>query len=297
MQATQSLATPAARPAAAPAARRRRPGTGPIVLAALFALVYAPTVVWFVERWSMGVWWHVHGFVVFPLAFWLARARLRSLPPEPPSSSALGFLFLAPAALLQMLDAMLGFEILSAVSMLLSIAGLSLLLLGTRRAKAIWFPLLFLGFAIPIPLFVARPIHLALRQVAAVSTEGALSFLGYDVHREGFHLRVGPESLEIADACSGFSALMAMLMVGLLLAYMGRARLWRGALLVLLAVPAAIAANLARCVLLSMLIAAFGGGILDTAVHPVSGMFTFAAALGLVLALERLLVPRREVRS
>ncbi len=297
MQATQSLATPAARPAAAPAARRRRPGTGPIVLAALFALVYAPTVVWFVERWSMGVWWHVHGFVVFPLAFWLARARLKSLPPEPPSSSALGFLFLAPAALLQTLDAMLGFEILSAVSMLLSIAGLSLLLLGTRRAKAIWFPLLFLGFAIPIPLFVARPIHLALRQVAAVSTEGALSFLGYDVHREGFHLRVGPESLEIADACSGFSALMAMLMVGLLLAYMGRARLWRGALLVLLAVPAAIAANLARCVLLSMLIAAFGGGILDTAVHPVSGMFTFAAALGLVLALERLLVPRREVRS
>ncbi|MCK6458646.1 MAG: exosortase/archaeosortase family protein, partial [Planctomycetes bacterium] len=192
---------------------------------------------------------------------------------------------------------MLGFEILSAVSMLLSIAGLSLLLLGTRRAKAIWFPLLFTAFAVPIPLFVARPIHLALRQVAAVSTEGALSFLGYDVHREGFHLRVGPESLEIADACSGFSALMAMLMVGLLLAYTGRARLWRGATLVLLVFPAAVAANLARCVLLSMLIAAFGGGILDTAVHPVSGMFTFAAALGLVLAFERLLLPRREVGS
>lgn len=295
MQATESLATPAARPAAAPATRRRR--AGPWVLAALFALVYAPTAAWFVQRWSMGVWWHVHGFVVFPLAFWLARARLRSLPPEPPSSSALGLLFLAPAALLQMLDAMLGFEILSAVSMLLSIAGLALLLLGTRRAKAIWFPLLFLGFAIPIPLFVARPIHLSLRQIAAVGTEGALGFLGYDVHREGFHLRVGPERLEIADACSGFSALMAMLMVGLLLAYMGRARPWRGALLVLLALPAAVAANLARCVILSMLIAAFGGGILDTAVHPVSGMFTFAAALGLVLAFERLLVPRREVGS
>jgi exosortase len=295
MLAPNATATPDA-PATAPRPTRPRRAR-PWILAALFALVYAPTAAWFVERWSMGVWWHVHGFVVFPLAFWLARARLRSLPPEPPSSSALGFLFLAPAALLQMLDAMLGFEILSAVSMLLAIAGLALLLLGRRRAKAIWFPLLFTGFAIPIPLLVARPIHLALRQVAAVSTEGALSFLGYDVHREGFHLRVGPEQLEIADACSGFSALMAMLMVGLLLAYMGRTRLWRGALLVLSVLPAAVAANVARCVLLSMLIAAFGGGILDTAVHPVSGMFTFAAALGLVLAAERLVLPRREVAS
>jgi exosortase len=267
----------------------RKPGVWAVAL--LFALVYAPTAAWFVERWSMGVWWHVHGFLVFPLATWLAWSRLRSLPPEPPSSSAWGFAFLVPAALLQVLDAMLGFEILSAVSMLLAICGLALLLLGRARAKAIWFPLLFLGFAIPIPLFVARPIHLALRQVAAVSTEGVLGYLGYDVRREGFHLSVGPEKLEIADACSGFSALMAMLMVGLLLAYMGRARLWRGGLLVLWVVPAAVAANVARCVLLSMLIAAFGGGILNTSVHPISGMFTFAAALALVLAAERLLLP------
>jgi exosortase len=275
----------------------RKPGVWTALL--LFALVYAPTAAWFVDRWSMGVWWHVHGFLVFPLAIWLAWSRLRSLPPEPPSSSAWGFAFLVPAAFLQVLDAMLGFEILSAVSMLLAICGLALLLLGGRRAKAIWFPLLFTGFAIPIPLFVARPVHLALRHVAAASTEGVLGFLGYDVRRDGFHLSVGPEKLEVADACSGFSALMAMLMVGLLLAYLSKARAWRGGLLVLWVVPAAIAANVARCILLSMLIAAFGGGILHTAVHPVSGMFTFAAALALVLAVDRVLLaaPRPEVAS
>jgi exosortase len=276
----------------------RKPGLWAVAL--LFALVYAPTAVWFVERWSMGVWWHIHGFVVFPVAIWLARSRLRSLPPAPPSSSAWGFLFLAPAVLLQVLDAMLGFEIVSAASMLLAIVGLALLLLGRERTRAIWFPLLFLGFAIPIPLFVARPIHLALRQIAAVGTEGVLSLLGYDVHRDGYHLSVGPERLEIADACSGFSTLMAMLMIGLLLAYLSRARLWRGLLLVLWVFPAAAAANVARCVLLAMFMAAFGGGILDTPLHPISGMLTFAIALGLLLGLERLLVaaPRRaEVAS
>ncbi|MFI5401987.1 MAG: exosortase/archaeosortase family protein, partial [Planctomycetota bacterium] len=196
---------------------------------------------------------------------------------------------LAPASLLTALDAMLGFEILSAVSMLLAIVGMALLLLGRERTRAIWFPLLFLGFAIPIPLFVARPIHLVLRQVAAAGSAGTLEFLGYDVRRSGFLIEVGPERLEVADACSGFSTLMAMLMVGLLLAYLGRMRWWRGALLVLWVLPAAAAANVARCILLSMFIAAFGGEILGTVLHPISGMLTFVIALALLLGLERLL--------
>jgi exosortase len=271
----------------------RKPGFWAV--AALFALTYAPTAVWFVDRWSMGVWWHVHGFLVFPISIWLARGRLLSLPPIPLTHSSLGFLLLVPAAVLQALDAMLGFEILSAVSMLLAIGGLALLLLGRERTKALWFPLLFLGFAVPIPLFVARPIHMVLRQVAATATGGALEMLGYDVRRTGLLIEVGPERIEIADACSGFSTLMALLMVSMLLAYLGRARPWRGALLVLSVLPAAAAANVARCLFLSMLVAAFGHDILGTALHPVSGVVTFALAMGLLLALERLLVRPREV--
>jgi len=261
------------------------------VLWALFILVYAPTAIWFVDRWSMGIWWHTHGFLVFPIAIWLARDRLRSLPPAPPSSSALGFLFLVPAAILTGLDAMLRFEILSAVSMLLAICGMALLLLGRERTKAIWFPLLFLGFAIPIPLFVARPIHMVLRHVAAKGAGSMLELLGYNVHRSGLEIEIGAHRIEIADACSGFATLMALLMVGLLLAYLGRARLWRGALLVLWVFPAAAAANIARCILLAMFIAAFGSDILATPVHPISGVVTFVIALGLLIGLERLLLP------
>jgi exosortase len=259
-------------------------------VATLFALVYAPTAVWFVDRWSMGVWWHVHGFLVFPIAVWLARSRLRSLPPAPPTSSAWAFAFLVPAALLQVLDAMLGFEIVSAVSMLLALVAMAFLFLGREKTKAIWFPLLFLGFAIPIPLFVARPVYLALRQITAVGSGHLLNAMGYAVHREGFMLEIGSHRLEIADACSGFSTLMALARVALLLAYLGRARLWRSALLVLLVFPAAAAANIVRCVLLSMFIAAFGTGILETSVHPISGVVTFAAALGAILGVERLLL-------
>jgi exosortase len=200
-----------------------------------------------------------------------------------------------PAVLLQVLDAMLRFELLSAFSLLLALPGLSLLLLGRERTRAIWFPLLFLGFALPIPLLVARPVHLLLRQIAAVGTERALALLGYDIRRSGFNLQLGPEGLEIADACSGFSTLMALIMVGLLLAYVSNARWWRGALVTAAVVPAAIVANLARCILLAMLTAAFGGKILDTWLHSASGIAAFIAAFALLLQLDRLML--REARS
>jgi len=263
-------------------------------VAALLALVYLPTAVWLVERWSMGVWWQLHGFVVFPVAFLLARRQLRALPPGEPAASALGFLFLVPAVALQVLDAMLGFHLLSGVSLVVALPGLSLLLLGRERTKAIWFPLAFLLFAVPIPLVVARKVHLLLRHIAAVGTEDILAFMGYDVLRDGTRLQVGPEGIEIADACSGFSTLTALFMVGLLLVFLARTRWWRGALVVLWTFPAAVVANLVRCVILAMLVVAFGNGILDTLIHPISGVVTFLAALGLLLGLERLVLRRRQ---
>jgi len=262
-------------------------------LGALLLLLYAPTLVWLVERWSMGVWYHVHGFVVFPIAGWLTWRTLKADAGGPPVPSAWGFAFLIPALLLQVVDAMLGFQILSAISLVLIMPGLSLLLLGRERTRAIWFPLLFLGFALPIPLMVARQIHMVLRHVAATGTGTILDLMGYDVLRQGTSLRVGPEAIEIADACSGFSTLTALFMVGLLLPYLAKARWWRGGLLLALVFPIAALANIVRCTILVMLVAAFGTEILQTAIHPISGVATFVLALVLLTQAEKLLFGKR----
>ena len=58
----------------------------------------------------------------------------------------------------------------------------------------------------------------------------------------------------------------------------------RGRLAVLLAaVPLAIASNLARVLVLVLLSLWQGFGILDTFIHPLSGMLTFAVALPPIL--------------
>jgi len=270
---------------------RRRGGLW--VLGLLFAAVYAPTLLWLTERWSMGVWHHMHGFVVLPVAAWLAWGPVRSWKGLPADPSPFGFVLLGLAVALQAADAALRFEVLSAVSLLLAVPGLCLLLLGKERTRSIWFPLVFLWFALPVPLVIARKIHLVLRYVAATSTEQALATMGYEVVREETLLRIGPESVQVADACSGFSTLMALSMAGMLLAYLASARWWRTGLVLLLVFPAAVLANIVRCIVLSMLVVAFGSDILGTFVHDASGFVTFALALGLLLAAERWLLPRR----
>ena len=281
-------------PRSVPATGGRRRAAGLAVLALALGLVYYPTVQWLLHRWSLGVWYQLHGFAVFPIAIWLAWDRLRKLPAAPRAASAWGFAFLAPAVLLQTLDALLRFEIFSAIALLLTIPGLCLLLLGRERTKAIWFPLLFLGFALPIPLAVARKIHLVMRHVAATGTEWTLDFLGYEVTRQGTALQVGPNAIEIADACSGFSTLTALLMVGMLLAYLARVRSWRALTFIALTFPIALLANLARVVVLIMLVAAFDSDILGTLAHPLSGVGTFVLALGMLMAVEKWLMPLRK---
>jgi exosortase len=265
-------------------ALRRRSGLWALGL--VFAAVYAPTAVWLVQRWSLGVWFHVHGFVVVPLAAWLAWRRMRGWSGEPADPSRWGFLLLGVAVLLQAADVFLRFDVLSAASLLLAVPGLSLLLLGRARTQALLFPLAFLWFALPIPSVAAEPLLHALCSVSAVGTEKCLAGLGYDVAREGTLVRVGPESVRIANPCSGFSTLLALTMVALLLAYLARTRWPRALLLLLLALPLAVGANILRCVALGMLVAAFGQGVLETYAHEGSGLLAFALALGLLLAAE-----------
>jgi len=256
-------------------------------VAVLFGLVYYPTMAWLVHRWSLGVWYHTHGFAVPVIAAWLAYRRFKDSPALPRDASAWGFAFLLPAVALQIVDALLRFELLSAVSLVLIVPGLSLLFLGRAKTRALWFPLLFLGFAVPIPLVVVTKIHFVLRHIAAAGTGWTLDLMGYDIAREGTLISIGPESVQIADACSGFSTLMALLMAGVLLAYLAAARGWRAGLFLALVYPIAAFANVLRCIVLCMLIAAFGPDILNTWVHPVSGVCTFIVALGILFVAER----------
>jgi exosortase len=260
-----------------------------VAVGLLLAAVYGPTVKWLWGRWTLSVWHNAHGLFIPPIVAYFVWTELKALRHLPPASSAWGFAFLGPALLLHALDTGINTQLLSAASIVLAAPGLSLLFLGTERTKAIAFPLAFLAFMLPIPLAITAKLHLALRHVATWATAEILPLVGIPVYAEATTLHLANGTLEVADACSGFSTLYASVATAFLCAYSCDS--WRQRLLVLVAsIPIAIASNIVRMVLLSVLVRTQGFAILDTWIHPATGMLTFALALPLILWLG---TPRR----
>jgi len=244
-------------------------------------LLYAPTLAWLFERWTLSVWHHAHGLFIPPLVGYFAYQELRQRTALPTGASVWGLAIVAPALALRAVDAGMHTELLSAVSLVLLLPGLSLLLLGTERTKAILFPLAFLAFALPIPLAFTGQIHWQLRLIATGATAAVLPWLDIPVFVEGTTLDLPRGTLQVADACSGFSALYAAVALACLVAYSTEST-GRRVLVLLSAAPLAIVANVFRVVLLVTLVQWQGQGILDTMVHPATGVLTFALALPVI---------------
>lgn len=263
--------------------RTLRPWQRITLVVALVELVvlFAPTVSWLFDRWTLSVWQHAHGLFIPPVVGYFVYQELKPLRHLPRSHSAWGFVFVVPALVLHALDAGMHTQLLSAAALLLTLPGLSFLLLGRERTRAILFPLAFLAFALPIPLAFTEPIHWQLRQIATAGTAAVVPLFGIPVFVEGTTLHMATAAVQIVDACSGFSTLFAAVAVAALTAYSTPSP-GRRLLVLLSAVPLAIGANLLRVVALVLLVVWRGDAILETFVHPLSGMLTFALALPII---------------
>jgi exosortase len=230
---------------------------------------------------TLSVWHHAHGLLILPVVAYFVREELNRTRHLPSTSSAWGFVVLVPALALHALDAGMHTELLSAAALVMALPGLALLFLGIARTRAILIPLLFLAFALPIPLTFTEAIHLQLRYIATGATASVVPLLGIPVFVEGTTLHLPLGALQVADACSGFSTLYAAMAVAFLTAYSTPSPR-RKALVLLSAAPLAIAANVLRVIALVVLVVWQGSDILETFVHPLSGMLTFALALPVI---------------
>ncbi|MCB1874098.1 MAG: exosortase/archaeosortase family protein [Chromatiaceae bacterium] len=251
------------------------------VVAILLGVLFAPTLLWLWDRWTLSVWNNGHGILITLVVSYLIWGELRKRIELPKSSNPWGFAILIPALLLHMLDTGINSQLLAAASLFIALPGLSLLFLGTERTKTILFPLSTLFLTLPIPLFLTESIHLLLRYIATDSVAWLLPFFGVPVYSTGTLLQIPNGSLQVADACSGFSTLYATITVAILTAYFCPA-VQRRVLVLLIAVPLAIAVNIVRVLLLTLLVHWVGLDVLATSAHEISGLATFAVALPIV---------------
>jgi len=257
---------------------RKIPISAGLVVAA-FVVLYEPSFEWLTAQWRAGVWQNGHGLYVPVAMVYLGYRALRGEVGQPPEASAWGFAFLLPGLLLAVADASLHTRYLAAFGLVLTLPGLSLLFLGLRRTRKLVLPLALAIFMLPVPYTLSDQIFL--RDWTVMGSEFALRTAGFSVLRN-YTILVFPHfSLDVTYACSGFAGFYAGAFMSLILAAFARPW-WRKAALILAIYPTALAANILRVVILTVLVQEYGLGVLETDLHPISGVAVFAFILGVM---------------
>ncbi len=252
----------------------------------LAILVFAPTIHWLWQRWTMSIWHNMHGMFIPIIVAYFIREVLHSDQIVDAEQSAWGFLFLIPGLGMIVLDSAIRTQLLSAFGMVVCLPGLSLLLLGSRRTKALAFVWVLAFFMLPVPAAFIERFHLLLRRISAVGAEPVIALLGVPVGRVDTTLFMPKGGFTVADSCSGFSPLYATVTLALVLAYMSRS--WRRGLVMLaVAFPITMACNILRLALLALMMQRWGIGIVDSVLHTGLGMLTAATGMFLVAYLSR----------
>jgi exosortase len=150
---------------------------------------------------------------------------------------------------------------------------------GPDASRAALFPLVFLGFAIPIPDGLLYAATQFLKTGSAETVAGLFTLTGTPYHRQAFVFSLPTFAIEIADECSGIRSSIALLLTGLLAGHMFLRSGWKKALLVAVIIPLAMLKNGIRIVALSLLAMHVDPSFLTGQLHHEGGIVFFLVAL------------------
>lgn len=273
----------------------------PFLLVFLPLLVaYATALTWCVERWNAPTEYFAHCWLVPPVGALIVWLRRREWRERPRRTDLRGLWLLVPGLLLHLLGAALMIDSWSAASLVLTVPGAAWLALGRERLRGLWPVLWLVLFAIPAPIYVEGRLAYVLKEVAVFGGSWLANLLGADVVRIGDQLQpTGIDgSLYVADACSGLRSLMAMLTLAYCLAFFtGPARLWRRVLILVVAAPMAVAANVCRIAALCLLARWFGVPFAEGTGHTIANAVEWLSLLGLLLLVDGALGRRFAARE
>lgn len=142
-------------------------------------------------------------------------------------------------------------DFLKDLGMIATMFGLAAFLAGWPLMKLLWFPICFLGCALPWPPLVYSQVALPLQELAARVAVSVLQisnvnafFNGTKIFIEGFNGEL--RTLNVAEACAGLRSLMTFVTIGGAMAFLSNRPLWQKCFITLSAVPIAIFCNVMR---------------------------------------------------
>ena len=195
-------------------------------------------------------------FVVLGL-FWWRRADFLSLPKRT-WWPALGLFVLALA--MHLVGYMVQQARVSLLAFFVGVYALTGLTWGPRWLRASFFPFLLFGFCLPLASqadYVTFPLRLLATKITTAFSQVAL---GINVKQVGTHIldSAGSYQYEVAAACSGIRSLSAIQALAIVYGFLTFKTAWRRWVMIVSALPLAVAANVFRLTIIIIAAEAFG---------------------------------------
>ena len=159
---------------------------------------------------------------------------------------------------------------------------------GWAALRLIWFPLVFLLFALPLPYSLVLTVTAPLKAGVSIVATQLLLWLGFPMGRSGVVITIGQYQLLVSEACAGLQTMFTLEAMGLLYASLMNYRSWvRNASLALLVIPVAFSANVVRVMILVLVTYYFGDAAGRGFIHGFAGMVLFAVGLAFIIGADR----------
>lgn len=243
-----------------------------------------------------------HGPLVLATGIWAIWRELKGKDVEfGPGKSAIGFPLLALALGVFVLARITGILEIESFAMYGALISGAYLVFGGKLMRAVWFPLVYLAFALPPPdtvvTAVTQPIKIAISSWAV----SVLHLLGYPVAGSGVAIQIGQYQLLVAAACAGLNSIMTLTALCLFYVYLKhRSNVAAFVVIAIAAIPVAVISNFVRVLVLVLITYYFGDAAAQGFVHDFAGLLMFAVALLTIFGVDQLFTPlfaRWEVRT
>lgn len=268
-----------------------------ILLLGAAALVI-PTMIE-VARFSWSTEQGGHGPLVVATGLWLLWRELKESQVRPrPSRALLPALGLAILLAIYVMARITGVLEIEALAMYGALIVGAYLLFGKALISAIWFPLIYLAFALPPPdslvAAVTQPLKIAISEFAV----SLLHFLGYPIASSGVMIQIAQYELLVAAACAGLNSIVSLGAICLFYVYIRRRTDVAAFVFVALAViPIAVFSNFVRVITLILITYYLGESAAQGFLHDFAGLLMFAVALLSVFALDAAFARVRSYRG
>ncbi|NJN05642.1 MAG: exosortase [Rhodobacteraceae bacterium] len=258
------------------------------IFVALLSLAFALPLFHLV-RYALATQLHSHAVLIPFIAAYLVWLR-RDVPLPAATSSIAWAVVPLVAGLLAMWEAYLGpassagmplndrLALTTGAFVCLLWAG-ALLILGWPVVRALWFPLAFLVFLLPLPTVVESAIEVFFQHTSAEAAAWMFGAVGTTMFRDGLMFKLPGIEMVVAEECSGIRSSLVLFITSLVAGQMFLRSPWRRVALTLFVIPLAIVRNGFRVFTIGMLCVHIHPDMIHSAIHKRGGPLFFALSL------------------